>query len=564
MATARILRPLLAALALAHAGCGAEGAAESGGWPDAGWGGTNECFSSSECPTGWTCSEFGTCVPPVPQPDGGAELPPEVEYELGQPVSSLRFVYVAMTQLDALAKIDGRTLAVSSLAVGERPKLVVPAPGTDTVVVLDSINGSATVVRPTVDRDVQTVLRTLPRLNRLVIDPTGRYAVSWFDLAQAIADAGGLGNVGPHGSFQDVTVLSLAPGAERAVDLTVGFRPRAVAFDDGGQRAYVITQDGVSVIDLAHATSAGPSIVPPISITGDPFADPAAVEVEVVASGEFAVVREAGQHHLRILRITGAGAGESWVVPLPSHPSDVDLSPAGDRAYVVLRESAQLAIIDVPGDGLDPAGVEYVDLTGQLVGSLVLSRDGRRGLLFTNAALEERLTVIALDQPGYPHATWPLQKAVRSVHFSPSGDKALVLHARAPGDPATAQSFDEFVDRSHGYSVFDLATGFAKLQLTPVDPGSVAFAPEAPRAYLVLDGGDAEGAVAQLQTIALDTGVVRTIQLGSPPDAVGVLPGAGVAYVNQRHPLGRVTFLDIETGSTRTITGFDLNSRIID
>jgi DNA-binding beta-propeller fold protein YncE len=572
MSTARIPRVSIhtfafaSALALAAAACAATDGAAAGS-SDGGWGGggTDECLSSSECPTGWTCSEFGTCQPPTPQPDGGTEpLPEEEEYDLGAPVSSLRFVYVAMTALDSLAKIDGRTLAVSSLPVGERPKVVVSAPGTDTVVVLDSVNGTATVVRPTVDRDERTVLGTLPRLNRLVIDPTGRYAVSWFDFDQAIADAGGIDNVELVGSYQDVTIIDLTPGDERSVDLTVGFRPRAVAFDAAGTRAYVITQDGVSVIDLAEATGAGPAIVPPISITGDPFTDPSAVEVAVVASGVYAVVREAGASHLRILRLTGSGAGQSWVVPLPSPPSDVDLSPDGARAYVTLRESAQLAVIDVPGGGLDPESVEYVDLDGELVGSLVLSRDGDRGLLFTNAFLEKRITVIALDEPGYPHQTFPLQKAVRWVHLSPAGDSAVIVHAKAPGDPGSAGSFEEFLDRSFGYSVFDLATGFAKLQLTPVDPGGVAFAPAAPRAYIALDGGDAEGAVAQLHSVALDTGVVRVQKLGSPPDAVGVLPGADVAYVNQRHPLGRVSFIDIETGTTRTITGFDLNSRIID
>src|SRR5262245_59645294 len=79
---------------------------------DAAGGGTPECFSSSECPVGWVCSEFGTCVPPPPPPpDGGPPPPPpEVEYELTEPIASLRFVWVAMTDQDRLAKIDGTNL----------------------------------------------------------------------------------------------------------------------------------------------------------------------------------------------------------------------------------------------------------------------------------------------------------------------------------------------------------------------------------------------------------------------------------------------------------------------
>ena len=42
-------------------------------------------------------------------------------------------------------------------------------------------------------------------------------------------------------------------------------------------------------------------------------------------------------------------------------------------------------------------------------------------------------------------------------------------------------------------------------------------------------------------------------------------PGAtDKVFVSQRHPLGRVSFIDIDSGQVRTLTGFDLNSQIID
>ena len=62
-------------------------------------------------------------------------------------------------------------------------------------------------------------------------------------------------------------------------------------------------------------------------------------------------------------------------------------------------------MVEVPADAFAPSGVETVDLTGASVGSFVLSKDGRRALLFTNATIDERITMIKLDQPGYPHVT---------------------------------------------------------------------------------------------------------------------------------------------------------------
>ncbi len=530
--------------------------------------GTPQCFSSSECPVGFTCSEFGTCIPPAPTGDGGVTPPPEVEYQLTQPINSRRFVWVAMTDQDRLAKIDGANLEVVSLEVGDQPKILATLPGTDTAVVLDSKNGAATVVRAAPGSTAKELYPTLPNLNRLAVTPGGRYAVAFFDLQKAIAEAGSLEAVSQIGSFQDVTVLAVGPGEQRTVDLTVGFRPRDVQSDASGRYAFVVTDDGVSVIDLPLMTAGQPTIVPPIPVTDDIFGDASGVEVTVVASGQFCVVRTPGLAGLRVVSLLGPTAGDGFNITLPAVPTDIDLAPDGSRVYAVFRDPARLAVIDIPGDAINPAGITMVDLSNATSGSLVVSEDGKRGLLFTNATLDERITVVDLDKPGFPHRTFPLQKSVLSVGFDPTGTKAIVLHARKPGDPAQATSLDDFIDKKPGYSMFDIASGFSKLQITEVNPSHFTFAPtggtQPARAYVTLDGGDAEGAFVAVQTIELDSGVVRTIELGSPPDSIGILPDSNKIYISQRHPLGRVSFIDIVTGQVRTLTGFDLNSQIID
>jgi hypothetical protein len=547
-------------IALLAAACGmdASGAGAPGddSFPDAG-GMPASCLSSSECPTGYVCTDLHVCQAPGAPGDGGVPAP-ETEIQYAAPVHSQRFVYVAMTAQDELARIDGQTLAVQSRGVGDAPRVVGAIPGSDGAIVLDSTNGTATIVRPAGDTDVARVLLTLPHLNRVDVDPSGRFAVIWFDLAKALAD-GGLGGIG---SFQDVTVVRLLGGSEKAVDLTVGFRPKEVEFDAAGNRAYVITQDGVSVIDLATATGAGPAIVPPIPVV-DPATPPEQVEVDIVATGEYAAVRVAGAPQLRIVSVGATQPGRVFTIPLASPGSDVDLAPDGSRVYVVERDAKKLAIVDVPADAIDPTGVQVLDLAAGTIGSLVVSRDGKRALLFTNATLDERLTMIKLDQPGFPQSTFPLKKAVRSLGISPTGDTALVIHAKAPGDPGSATSVDDFIDKSYGYSLIDLATGFPKLQITPVDPGPFAYAPDGSKVYVGLDGGDAATAVRQLQVVATRTGVVTTKQLGSPPSAVGILPGAAQAYVAQRHPLGRVSFFQLATDAVRTVTGFDLNGDVV-
>jgi DNA-binding beta-propeller fold protein YncE len=401
------------------------------------------------------------------------------------------------------------------------------------------------------------VLPTLPTLNRIDVAPTGGFAVVWFDLVRALHDG-----TGSAGSFQDVVVAQLAPGHEIAVALTVGFRPRAVQFDAAGTRAYVITQDGVSVIDLADATQHGPHIVPPIPIA-DPSISPEDLEVQIVATGDYAAVRQAGHAGVRVVSLR-PGPRQSWDVPLAAAPTDIDLAPDGSRIYAVVRDTAQLAVIDIPGDAIDPSGVDIVELAPATVGSLAVSADGKRALLYTNATLDPHITLVELDRPGFPHVTYPLEKAVRTVAIGPDSATAIVLAAKAPGDPAAAGSIDEMIARSYGYALLDLATGFAKLQLTPVDPGAPAYAPDGDTAYVPLDGGDTAAATRAVQVVSSRTGIVRTLALGSPPSSVGVVPGARQAFVAQRHPLGRMSFVALGSGAVRTVTGFDLNSQIVD
>jgi hypothetical protein len=57
---------------------------------------------------------------------------------------------------------------------------------------------------------------------------------------------------------------------------------------------------------------------------------------------------------------------------------------------------------------------------------------------------------------------------------------------------------------------------------------------------------------------------VDRYDLSSPPISVGAVVGAKRAYIAQEHPEGRLTFIDLDTGLARTLTGFELGARVID
>jgi hypothetical protein len=59
--------------------------------------------------------------------------------------------------------------------------------------------------------------------------------------------------------------------------------------------------------------------------------------------------------------------------------------------------------------------------------------------------------------------------------------------------------------------------------------------------------------------------VVDRVKLPSRPlaGATGLVPDAGMAYVAESHPEGRITFIDLETGVPRTITGFEVAAKVV-
>ena len=101
-----------------------------------------------------------------------------------------------------------------------------------------------------------------------------------------------------------------------------------------------------------------------------------------------------------------------------------------------------------------------------------------------------------------------------------------------------------------------------KLQLSDADPGPSAFAPDSSSAYLLLN--DVSQGVRQVDAVDLESFLVQGVTVGSPPVALGVVPATSRVFVAQSHPLGRVTFIEMASLALKTVTGFELNSYVIE
>jgi hypothetical protein len=179
-------------------------------------------------------------------------------------------------------------------------------------------------------------------------------------------------------------------------------------------------------------------------------------------------------------------------VDLASPVTDLDLSPTGAFVLAVLR--AENAYVRLPLPGAFDAGavLDRHVLTGELVGSAALAADGNTAVLYTTAVEPpvERLVVVDL-RPGATTAPLPvpLKKGVRAVAVAPDGKTAIVLHTKVAGDPADPKiDVEAQLDRSYGYTIVNLQSGFPKLQLTSAEVSSLALTPDGARAFVMVRG----------------------------------------------------------------------------
>jgi hypothetical protein len=521
--------------------CGSAGVDEEGAL-----GGSGGNFGTGAVSTGGG----GVVVPPTAGSGGSSAgtggVPPEPEVEIENtyeaPVATDRFVWAANPETGRVALINAETFDVRLAEAGLSPTVVAAVPraedGTDAALVLNTgsedatlleINGAGELTRAMVD--------THAGANTVAVTPSGRFAIVWTDAAVA-GEA-----LDPTDSAQDITVVNLS-GELEGTQLSVGFRPSRVVFDEAEERAFVVTEPGLSVIELG----ASPRVGGHVELTASP-ADANARDVSVTPDGEIALVRLDGSTSLGVVSIA---SGEREEVELGNFVTDLDLSSDGRRAFAVVGD--ELVVIPVPVAGADPSTFTRARVTDVVIRSVALSPDATLALLYSNASPSPYLTVLSAseDFADAVGRSLDLKAPVQAVFAAPDARHAIALQATASGS------------RKRG--AFSLVTAqmdrAPKIVGTDAAPMAVAFSPDGAEA--VIATRDLTQKLYGAYLIHLENLEENFLPLASPPLAAGMVPRAGRAFVAQAHPEGRITFLDLADGSSRTLTGFELAAQIVE
>jgi hypothetical protein len=516
--------------------------------------------------------------------DGGIpSLPPETEQQvdLQLPQASQSFVYTTNPQAGTVSVIDAVSLEIRTLETGDKPTYLRTLAKTDNAIVLNIGSNTATVIRSNSMRSTTSDLDVVPGANAIGVAPDGKHAVVYYNSNYTSAGNGS-------GSFQDVSVLSLSTDGktDASVSMTVGFRPRDVFFAKDNTRAFVVTEDGVSILDFAAIEKQGSGIAHLVQLGGG--VDQKTLDVAVTPDGAYALARAEGKGILHLVNLGNGNVRtidieDAYVAP-PAPPvttdedggaaaesavviTDLDMMPDGTGALAVLRNQHALITLPIPAAFDDVKKAKTRIVKDEIVGSVTVSPDAHTALLYTTAAKDvERITLIDLTSDSSKPNTVALRKAVDAVVFTPTGTTALITHKKLDGDPNQAGiSQDDAIDRSFGYSLLRVPEGDVKLQVTQTAVGPVAMVPDG--SYLFLLFRDDALGVKEVHRVQLASFLVDPIiPLESPPISIGTTAETSKkVFVNQDHPDGRMTFIDwTDPSKKKTVTGFELNSRIRD
>jgi hypothetical protein len=469
-------------------------------------------------------------------------VPPEKELEASflAPVVTGRFVFSANPTSGRVAVIDAENYAVRLFNAGFGPTYLAAIPGNRGAIVLNALSHDTTLFEVSGD-EVTLADVALPvhaDANAWAMSPDGRFAIAWTRTAVEQA-------LDPTAGSQTISVLDLE--GRRVKALSVGFHPTQVAIDEQSLRAFVVSDDGVSVVTLGD----DPEVSLLARVSEDPLELPAARDVSILPDGSYAIVRIEGSRKLRIVDLSREDSIALYDLGAPI--ADVDLSRDGKLAVAAVPGIGRVVLMPMPPVA-DAGAFETVEIDGEITSSVALSDDSELALLYQNGADNSHLTILDL-RAGSERAlrTVDLKGPVSVAFAVPRADAAIVFQKPISGSKKVGLFS----------GVPTLTQRSAKIVGTDAVPSALAF--DAAGEVALVTVGNPDSSVYGVYRVRLDTMQEDFVPLASPPAsaATGVVEAAGRGFVAQQHPEGRITFIDLVTAEPHTITGFELAARIL-
>ena len=443
-------------------------------------------------------------------------------------------IYVLNPELNVLTRIDGGTLQIESLPVGEDPvDLVVTAENDPWVLSW----GDHLLQRVEFDTGFTFELEVRPTLNRLRLHPAGAFMLLDLNPDQLTAD-----ELKALPTLSDHMWYDLISGKTEV--FSSGEQPVDTVFNRDGADPMAAILTPRTLVTLRPRRLNTTDLIE-LSPTRT------AEEVFVNADGDRAWVRFSGVADIWQIDL---GSGATAAVTMPAKITDLDQSTDGSYLLLVSRGSTSwVRRIETA------TGTSQLFAVSAAVGQSVPNADGSEALLYTNAVDSNQL--VRMQFPAGTTESWVLPKWLHAAYLDPTGEHALVVHREGGVDP-----------------VFSFFEGKPTLSLVELDsrrftPLAMPEVPEMIQLHGVGLGFLYFGDDPMVATLDLPAQLSVLEALPSEPIYSGLLPTPlsdqeATSWTLQSHPLGQVSFVgadrssgDLDT-SVLTLTGFELHSRI--
>jgi hypothetical protein len=486
-------------------------------------------------------------------PSGGgsnAELPPEKELDQSfrAPVATGKLLWSANPVSGRVALIDAQTLSVRMTNGGFGPTYLAAVPskaGIDSAIVINVGSHDASWFEASATEISSVTIATHAGANAWSVSAHGKYAIAWTDVARL---EGGVPDA--LNGYSELTVIDLSASPPESTRLSVGFRPSQVVFDAAAEHAFAVVDEGISVIDLGK----NPELSALLTLSSASLTAHAR-DVNIAPDGSFAVVRKDDSPELEIIDLS---SNARQVLTLESNVTDLDLSRDGKFATAVLGDAQPPEVVSfaVPTPDAEPGQFERAAIPGELVRSVTLSPSGRLALLYANALPSSHVTLLD-TAPGEDHfgfRTVDVQGAVRGIYVAPDSLTAITFQT----PPAGSQKKGLFS------VVPTAAVRSPRIVGTDAEPAEIAFS-DADSGKALVTVHDSKSSVRGVYVIGLANLEQNFVPLASEPlpGATGIVPLAKRGFVAQKHPEGRITFIDLETGTAQTLSGFEIAARVV-
>jgi hypothetical protein len=496
---------------------------------------------------------MGAGSPVLTEPsDAGTSLPPEKELDqtFRAPVATGKLLWSANPDSGRVALIDAETLAVRMTNAGFGPTYLAALPsssGANSAIVINVGSNDATWLVATSTQIDATEIPTHSGANSWAVSQNGRFAIAWTDVSQIQGGA-----PDPVNGYSELTVIDLSAKPPTSTRLSVGFRPSQVVIDAAGKQAYAVVDEGISVLSLGSS----PALSVLISASPNGSSSEAhARDVSFAPDGSFAAVRVDGSADVELITLPG---GARNVVTLESDVTDLDLSTDGKTATAVLGNEVPPKVVSfsVPQPSGDPSQFANATVNGELVRSVTLAPDGNVAVLYANAVPSSHVTLLdtAAGSGHFGFRTVDVQGAVQSVYVSPDSMTAITLQTPPAGSKKTGL-----------FSIVPTeSVRSPRIVGTDALPTDVAFS-DATLGTALVTVHDTVSTVHGVYVIGLANLEQNFIPLSSDPlpGATGIVPEAKRGFVAQKFSEGRITFIDLTTGTAQTLSGFEIAARVV-